>query len=40
MHWGVNDNLDIIMTEGAGFSLNYACELDRIEGGNIKTFKK
>ena len=32
----VDDNLNIIFTEGLGGLLNDACELDRINGNNEK----
>ena len=34
MHWVVNDNLKIIVTEGAGGLSNDVYEQDRIEGNN------
>ena len=42
MNWVVDDNLNIILTEGSGHLLDYAFQLDRIEGNNnnkIKTWR-
>ena len=39
MHWVVDDNLNMIVIEGPGYLLTYACEQDRIEGNNSKTFE-
>ena len=36
----VNDNLNIIVTEGEGGLLNGVFKLDRIEVNNEKTFEK
>ena len=32
----MDDNLNVIVTEGAGDTVNDACDLDRIEGNNLK----
>ena len=35
----VDDDLNMILTDGAGNLLNDACELDRIEGNDLKKLK-
>ena len=34
MHWVVDENLNIIVKEGAGDLNSDSCELDTIEGNN------
>ena len=40
MNLVLDDNLNMILTEGSGYLLNDACELDRIEGNNSKIPEK
>ena len=36
MNFVVYDNLNIILMKGSGYLLIDACELDMVEGGNLK----
>ena len=40
MNWGVDDNLNIVLTEKSGFLLNGASELDRVEWNRSKIIWK